>query len=274
METIHTNKNIYSKYLVKDYNGIYKRHIVFLKPILKDGWEEESCSNLDFENLETNDFSIGEQLNEEFMHDCEQIYDDKLRDCENDENENVRKATSRAKNTIRDLVILNDWTHFITLTFDPKKYDSTNKADVDKIIKKFIHNHLTKKKIPFILLPEYHADKQKIHFHGLINDKDHKLRYFKTDKKAHGGQDVYNLDSWKYGFSTAIELDYTNIGKIKISNYVTKYVTKDIQMILKQYYFCARDLNRKPKKIYPAITPSNYKDWFFNGFCYIYDEVL
>ena len=141
METIHTNKNIYSKYLVKDYNGIYRRHIVFLKPILKDGWEEDSCSNLDFENLETKDFSIGEQPNEEVMHNSEQIYDDKLRDCEN---ENVRKATSRAKNTIRDLVILNDWTHFITLTFDPKKYDSKNKADVDKIIKKFIHNPFSK----------------------------------------------------------------------------------------------------------------------------------
>ena len=47
--------------------------------------------------------------------------------------------------------------------------------------------------------------------------------------KKHGldwskGQEVYNLRSWSFGFSTAIKV-YGDRGQL--SNYITKYITKE-----------------------------------------------
>ena len=64
------------------------------------------------------------------------------------------------------------------------------------------------------------------------------------------GQVVYNLSTWKFGFSTAIKV-YGD--KAQLSHYITKYITKDNEKIMGRYYWHSRDL-QKPKISYYNVS--------------------
>ena len=82
----------------------------------------------------------------------------------------LQTSLNRTKNTIYELSKSNDWEYFITFTFDPKKYDSTDYDTVTALLKRFIDR--TRKTrahdLIYMIVPEFHADGQKYHFHGLL----------------------------------------------------------------------------------------------------------
>lgn len=111
-------------------------------------------------------------------------------------------------------------------------------------------------------MPEYHKlkdgeDKPAIHMHGLCNlgkvpieraasPSGHEL----TDNH---GRPIYNMPTWKYGFSTAVPLDEQYERTV---NYVTKYITKSDQKIFGKWYLSSRGLKKSPDII--PLEPIRY----------------
>lgn len=162
----------------------------------------------------------------------------------------IQTSLNRTKNTIYELSKSNDWEYFITLTFDPKRYDSTNYDEITKILTEFMHRMRKKKSkdLIYMIVPEFHADGKKYHFHGLLaNIGDIKMiPSGHLDKDA---KDIYNMSDWIYGYSTATKIKDT----VRASAYITKYITKECvqHTKYKKRYYASNNIKR------PEITYIN-----------------
>ncbi len=144
------------------------------------------------------------------------------------------------------------WEYFITLTYSPDKIE--NRYDFSLCMKK-VHtwiNNCKKRKaeyLLYLLVPEQHKDGA-WHIHGLLCNTTGLT--FTDSGKRYDGKIVYNLDDWKLGFSTATKVNDT----YKVSNYITKYITKDLCAVTpgKQRYFVSKAIP-KPKTFTALIDP-------------------
>ncbi len=102
----------------------------------------------------------------------------------------------------------------------------------------WLNNQVDRKGLKYILVPEYHKS-GRIHCHALIND------VFKLVDSSHRSKQkiIYNILDWRYGFSTAIELD-KNI--YRVANYVSKYISKGTKKIFGKYYWHSKNIRREP----------------------------
>ncbi len=176
-----------------------------------------------------------------------------------DEKENIRRSLLRTKQKIYSYAKSNEWTHFFTLTFDPKKVDRYDYNDCVKWLSKFL-NLIRKqnKDIKYIFVPERHKDGA-YHFHGIVgNAPNLKIvpsgvyslgKYtFKEEnipenlKNDLGSKlkQIYNLKNYKYGFSDVSLVEDTK----RVSSYITKYITKDLCTHTKgkKRYWCTKNL--------------------------------
>lgn len=187
-----------------------------------------------------------------------------VNDCKLDSN------LRRAKNTIKELVLCNDWEYFITLTLDKTKYDRYNLAKFNKDLSQYIRDLRKKLKadIKYLLIPEQHSDGA-WHMHGFLMglltselklfDKSEKLPHYIRDKLCKG-EKIYNWVGYgnKFGFNSVEAIR----DKDKASSYVTKYVTKDIADSVKELnaklYYCSRGLERS-KVVKKGSVTGNYK---------------
>lgn len=138
---------------------------------------------------------------------------------------------NRTKQKIFDIAFLNDFKYFVTLTLDPEKVsDRYDPKTIKKLLNKWLDNAVQRKNLKYLLIPEHHKDGA-IHLHALMSAD---FKFKDSDKKLPDGRTIYNIPEWKYGFSTAIELngEYEHVAK-----YVTKYITKDCVKIFGNYYF-------------------------------------
>lgn len=193
-----------------------------------------------------------------------------------DEGEKVYRSQrldniQRAKARMKQVVMCNTWDYFVTFTFDDKKLDAMDSSLVLKKTQVFLKNLVSRKGAAYMLVPEYHQS-GRIHLHALIKgDIDlafddvyivegyNKPIKVSTIKKRNIPADkikrkVYNVKGWKYGFSTAIET-YGNTARL--SNYMLKYMTKDIHKIFGHYYWFSRNL-----QMYPHVELSNTCDYW------------
>ena len=97
----------------------------------------------------------------------------------------------------------------------------------------------------YVVVPELHSDGRSYHFHAVMsnvgkmqlmpfchkNDNDVSSQVFTKN-----GQQIYVINQWRYGYSTAIELERDADSSTKIAYYMTKYITKDL---------CSNTLNRR-----------------------------
>lgn len=155
----------------------------------------------------------------------------------------LQVSLNRTKNAIYDLAKSNDWEWFITFTFDPNRYDSTDYDVVVKMLKRFIDN-MRKNFAPdlvYLIVPELHADGQKFHFHGLLA----KVQWMEFEPSGitdADGEMIYNVTGWKYGFSTASKIKDT----VRASAYITKYMTKECVQVTKnkRRYYASKNIKR------------------------------
>jgi hypothetical protein len=155
------------------------------------------------------------------------------------ENRTYISSINRTIQRIYQLSRANEWDYFFTLTYDPKMINS---KDFDIVLSKLSYwlNNIKKRYAPdlkYLFVPEYHADKEKLHFHGLVSnigdmplqDSGYvtvgKYTYSKANKPY--GTIIYNLPKWHFGFSTATKVRDSK----KASSYITKYITKDLTKI-------------------------------------------
>jgi hypothetical protein len=165
----------------------------------------------------------------------------------------------RSKNAIFEIASANEWKYMVTFTVDKDKCDRYDREAVKKAFSGWLYDMSKRKGLKALIIPEYHKDKA-IHFHGLINDtlemehsgtykiegekkpvKESTLRRRGLTPRAENVKDVFNVKGYKLGFSTAVPLD----GNVtRVSYYMTKYCTKDLEKIFGSYYFCVGKVKR------------------------------
>lgn len=147
----------------------------------------------------------------------------------------------RSRDKIMDIVVQNPQLKlFITGTFSPKKVDRENIDLCIKKVKDWLNYMRRLYNLEYLIVPEYHSNCKAIHIHGVLsdvlplNDSGHKLK---------DGRTIYNLITWKNGYSTAIRIDESN-GRLPVGRYISKYLTKDLKMIFGKTYWSSQGLRR------------------------------
>lgn len=180
---------------------------------------------------------------------CEEIWeteltkkkDKKKKKGVKDENRSNSVSKNRTIQKIYEVTRSNMWEYFITLTFDPKKVNSFDYAEVSKVLSIWLNN-LKKRYAPdfkYIIVPELHKS-GRYHFHGLIADIGN-LKLVDSGHKTSAGDVIYNIENYKLGFTTATKIKDAS----RVSSYITKYITKELCATTenKKRYWCSRNLN-------------------------------
>lgn len=156
-------------------------------------------------------------------------------------------SLKRTKTLVRDLVLCNDFDYFATFTFDPNKINSMNFYSCSSCMRKWLHNQrdVSRRKgncFEYLIIPERHKS-GRWHFHALLKGYSSTLK--DSTLKSSSGRSIYNITSFRSGFTTAVLID----SKDGVSNYITKYITKDfIKSFNQKRFFCSKGLVR-PKRV-------------------------
>lgn len=173
---------------------------------------------------------------------------------------NLRRSSRRVYNTVRDLCLCNEFSLFLTLTFDKKKVDRLNDDAVRKAFEDWRKDVKTKfPAMTYIAVPEYHK-KGGLHYHllvGGISLYDLQPKFY--EKAECQGQliDVYSTSIWLNGWSTVSEI----VNPEACHLYVMKYITKadaDVRFHNKKRYHCSHNLKR------PAVERVKYDGGLFD----------
>lgn len=154
---------------------------------------------------------------------------------------NILRAVRRAKARVRLLArATTSFRYFVTFTLDAGRIDRYDEAAVIKKASSWLSNQVQRRGLAYILVPERHKDGA-IHFHGFINGalplmdsgtmtppgggkpKRPRSAAQRIAWANDGGQVVYNVPAWSFGFSTAIELYGSRAAAVA---YVCKYIGK------------------------------------------------
>ena len=111
-----------------------------------------------------------------------------------------------------------------------------------------------------LIVAEFHKDGVSLHFHALLKNFTGKLVAAinpKTNRplKKHGNP-VYNIPSYRSGFTDAQKIDDNPVSQAVMTRYLTKYITKDMPSFPNRKRFWASDGFKRPTKI--DISPNMY----------------
>lgn len=159
------------------------------------------------------------------------------------------RSARRARQTLYDICKCNDFSFFVTLTFDGNKIDRMNDSATKRKYSQWAND--VKKQFPnmyYVTVPEYHK-KGGLHFHILIggitlDELKATPALNKRGKQIHKkGKAIWNIGAWKKGFST---LSIINNGEAT-KHYICKYITKqhaDDRFFNKRRYYVSRNIER------------------------------
>ena len=159
----------------------------------------------------------------------------------------INNSVSRTRQMVYNYSLSNEWDWFVTLTFDPKNpnVDRYNYDSCVYAMKKFLVS--LRRWCPdvcYLFVAEKHKDGA-FHFHGLLGDA------FGLSVTSSGvfqnGNEVFNIDGYKYGFSTATRVKSSR----KAGSYLAKYISKDLCAVTKgrKRYWASRNLQLPEKKV-------------------------
>lgn len=164
----------------------------------------------------------------------------------------LHSSISRAKRTILELALCNEWDYFCTFTLDPK-YDRYDLRKWYGSFAQFIRDQRKKygSELRFLLVPETHKDGA-WHIHGLIKGAPPLVAFCDRLRR---GENVprhlatNNYESWpdyerRFGFNSFGRIK----NRVACAFYITKYVSKAIDQKMMdsgahRYYACV-GLNR------------------------------
>lgn len=168
--------------------------------------------------------------------------------------EDIERVNRRRKKRIRELIKVNDFCYFITLTF---KEDLDNKTRLD-VLKKYLKKmKRIEKDLQYLVVPEEHKN-GKLHFHCLFSNEVKQFISLNKNNKL-------SLIGWE------ISVGFTNVQRVKSIDKVLKYIIKYITKENKYTYFRSRNLNNAPVKVlfcssYISSKSPNFVDIFINLF--------
>lgn len=161
----------------------------------------------------------------------------------NKNTEDIKDNTSDILDTLKEqnniLLQILGVTEYIAYQND--KYNNTyTKADMSNLFKKSFNR--------VCLVPEYHSDKKKFHFHALMSNLGDIQLVDSGRRKDKGTKIIYNIANYRLGFSTAIPVNKDSDSQGKIVGYMLKYITKDLATLTqgKKRYWYTRTNCEKP----------------------------
>lgn len=176
---------------------------------------------------------------------------------------NLERSLRRSRKAVKDLVFCNNFDHFVTITV------ARDRQDIDlsksKIITWVKNEKKRKGKFEYVIVPEFHKDGQSLHFHGLFKGYKGEVKQSFNDKGVpirQGGRQVYELPSYKSGFTNVKIIDPDERSATKVGFYLQKYITKDMPLLFgKNRYWASSSLKRpvtedNPEPWYEAIKPT------------------
>ena len=191
------------------------------------------------------------------------------RDTDVIDNDSIHRSIRRTKSTIADLVICNNFEYFCTFTFNPKKINRYDMSKCKYVMSMWLHRQrLHSPDMKYLIVPELHKDGA-IHFHALISNFNGRL---KDSGKKQNGRTVYNMTGYRAGFTTAVPIDHN---KLAVSNYIKKYITKDMPLIYgRKRYWISQNLIRPTKTVnafsriqkLPLFTKKTYETEYYEVF--------
>lgn len=183
--------------------------------------------------------------------------------------DNLARARRRARAAIVDYCRCTDMRWFVTLTLDPEKIDRYDRDKTIKAATTWLTNQVQRRGLAYVVVPELHQDGA-VHFHGMLNDalemvdsgtvippaggKPRRPRSAaqRAEWLDNGGRVVYNVPAWRWGFSTATELDKARYRAAV--GYVAKYIGKGTEKVAGRWYYHGGRLGR------PAVLCADV-DW-------------
>lgn len=169
----------------------------------------------------------------------------KIKSSDSDFEGRFRGNMNRAVNQLYDLARANHFDWFITLTLDPKMVDRTDYSECSIAVRLFT-KRLQRNGNKWLIVPELHKDGKSYHFHGLIQgDLD----------LTHWRGDVYNLNNFEFGYTTAMKINDPQ----RVATYIAKYLTKDIAVPKGKKCFWASRALVKPTVEYVDMPELDFK---------------
>ena len=162
--------------------------------------------------------------------------------------ERFASSVSRARSTIFEIAMCNDFEHFCTFTLDKEKRDrfdlGTFRKDFTQFIRDLNKKRSENEKIKYLLIPEQHQDGA-WHLHGLL----HGLSEKELKVNEYGYQD-WKAYRDRFGFFSVSPIR----DSVACAKYITKYITKDYDETAleknKHLYFASKGLKRKECIVY------------------------
>jgi hypothetical protein len=150
-------------------------------------------------------------------------------------------SVNRSRRTIKMLSDKNRFYYFLTVTFNQKYVDRDNAFAVQRTFKAVIKRlKRIYSGVAYVCVPEFHKDKENIHFHLMFNC-DKKLHLHRKGRSERGQTIFYLTDDFKKEdcFIIVEKLDFANN-----VDYLLKYITKGNENPLVRRFSCTRNLNR------------------------------
>ncbi len=185
---------------------------------------------------------------------------------------------SRAKRTVKDLMLCNKFDYFCTFTFDGGKVDRYNFADCRKKLLNAFANYKKRYSSDFqyIVIPEFHADGA-VHFHGVvrgIRDCDFYVPAY-IKKRLDNGElvEVPNTPGYVDWYYYSTRFGHFSCSKInhyeRCASYITKYITKDLMLLPKGVHAFMNSTGLcRPELIFDNDdVPARFKPQFKGDYC-------
>lgn len=181
--------------------------------------------------------------------------------------ESRKQNLYKTKNKLRDYARNNHFDKFWTLTFDPKKFGSSDNLRFEEM-QRFL-KRMTRKygKFNYLAVPERHKSGA-IHWHMMTGYFEPKLI---DSGKRYKEKTIFNCPEWEFGFTNVQNVR----SKKKISNYVSKYITKDLMdspaRRNKKKYWASRSLELPKTFGIKELLNLNIEPDFESDICKIYE---
>ena len=158
-----------------------------------------------------------------------------------DKDRSARVSLARTKQKIYYLTRSNTFQWFVTLTFNPEKVNSFDYDECVTHLSDWLSN--AKKKCPgmkYIVVPEMHKS-GRWHFHGLFSHCS-ELGFVDSGHCSRGGQTIFNIGTYRLGWTTATEI----IDVKRCARYICKYITKTLCVMSfgRRRYWASRNLDK------------------------------
>ena len=157
------------------------------------------------------------------------------RDEEQRAPEDVARAVRRARRNAFDLIMSNpDLNAFVTYTYSPDSVgDKASYEDCYAKLRSHLSNGVQRDGLKYICVPEL-TKRGDVHFHAIANADALRLTPARNPNNGrlikHNGDQVYNLDNWRAGFSTAQIIKQraeTDDAREAVAKYIFKYMGKN-----------------------------------------------